>query len=87
MDGPRAEEEALPPVISTRSVGKIPNLAHNIFQRHLLALVESVLGITISAPQIAVGQSNKGAGSPRIAGFTLDAKEDLVDDQAVVHVC
>lgn len=49
--------------------------------------MESVLGVTIGAPQIAVGQSNKGAGSPRIAGFPLDAKEDLVDDEAVVHVC
>ena len=83
----RGLKKRLPPRNLHQIGRKTPNFAHNIFQGHLLALVESVLGVTIGTPQIAVGQSNKGAGPPRIAGFTLDAKEDLIDDQRVVHVC
>lgn len=46
-----------------------------------LAVVESVGGIAVDAPEVASGQSDKDARHSHMGAFALKAAVDLVDDQ------
>ena len=52
---------------------------------HRLSLFKGIFGVTVSAAQIAMSESQKGTGSASVAGFPLDVEEDFVDYQTLAH--
>lgn len=49
------------------------------------ALMKCVLGVTVSAAEVASGKANKDAGKPSPGGLPLYRKEDLVDAKRGMH--
>src|SRR5271163_575512 len=59
------------------------HLRHDLAERSPLALVERVLGVAISAAQIAPRQPHKNARLPRERTLALDAVKNLVDRERI----
>jgi hypothetical protein len=55
--------------------------AYNFVFGDLFALKIGVLGVAIGATELAAGEPDENAGTPRLGAFALDAEEDFVELQ------
>ncbi len=62
------------------------HFSDDIFDRHLFAVVVGVLGVAVSATQMAAAGPHKDGGKASEARFALDTIEDLIDFNHTVAV-
>jgi predicted nucleic acid-binding Zn-ribbon protein len=57
----------------------------DLLNGHLPPLMEGILGVAVGATEVAAGEPHENAGSPGIGGLALQAEEDLVHEEGIVH--
>jgi hypothetical protein len=57
------------------------DLRKNVLNLHSGAFIERVLGIAVTAPDVAIRKPHEHAGKPHEARFPLYTVEDLVDEE------